>query len=378
MKTSVCRAILVIVLCVAVASAIPATSQDLPPSSDPLTEPLPAPTDTGKPHESSPPFSSAAPVQDPPRSQPPTRSDPVTSASRPTATSAALSEPIASETTRTSPLSTSSPAPVSPPAPSENSASVIQSSSASPIQPFPSSETSVPSTSTDSAPVTTTPVSSAFTSSSSSTSTPSDTSASSSSTSSAATEASPSSDAASTATPTSSTSSHLSTSSAIASFTSSGPTSSTTAPVSVPTVGPRERQIYLEQHNFVRLSHGAPPLSWSDDLHNKAQQYAERCELRHSDGQLGPVGENLAAAIGLFDTSAAVRLFVQDQDQYNPGQVVFSHFTQVVWRSTTQLGCGVAACNGLFPGRGVSATYHVCLYDPVGNVVGQEKENLPL
>ena len=50
-----------------------------------------------------------------------------------------------------------------------------------------------------------------------------------------------------------------------------------------------------------------------------------------------------------------------------------SHFTQVVWKSTTQLGCGIASCPGLFGESRGTATYHVCLYDPVGNVVGEEK-----
>ena len=30
--------------------------------------------------------------------------------------------------------------------------------------------------------------------------------------------------------------------------------------------------------------------------------------------------------------------------QYNPNNPTYSHFTQVVWKSTTQLGCAVATC----------------------------------
>ena len=51
----------------------------------------------------------------------------------------------------------------------------------------------------------------------------------------------------------------------------------------------------------------------------------------------------------------------------------FSHFTQVIWKSTTKLGCGVAKCDNMFPDHDGPATYHVCLYDPVGNVIGQEE-----
>ena len=45
----------------------------------------------------------------------------------------------------------------------------------------------------------------------------------------------------------------------------------------------------------------------------------------------------------------------------------------MIWKSTTKLGCGVATCNGLFGPDNGPATYHVCLYDPVGNVIGQEE-----
>lgn len=65
----------------------------------------------------------------------------------------------------------------------------------------------------------------------------------------------------------------------------------------------------------MRQNFNAPPLTWSDDLQAKAQGYAERCELRHSNEELGPFGENLAAATGNFDIDAAVDLFVSDQGE---------------------------------------------------------------
>ncbi|KAI0660773.1 CAP domain-containing protein [Cubamyces menziesii] len=132
-------------------------------------------------------------------------------------------------------------------------------------------------------------------------------------------------------------------------------------------------QAYLDLHNIVRNLVNAPPLTWSDDLASKAQSYAARCKLKHSDGANGPVGENLVAATGAFDVNSAVKLFVQDASQFHTVPFTFSHFTQVIWKSTTQLGCGSALCDNIFPDQDGKATYHVCLYDPVGNVVGQEK-----
>ena len=39
---------------------------------------------------------------------------------------------------------------------------------------------------------------------------------------------------------------------------------------------------------------------------------------------------------------------------------VCSHFTQVVWKATTQLGCAVASCSGIFPASYGPANYYVC------------------
>ncbi|KAI0335691.1 PR-1-like protein [Cubamyces sp. BRFM 1775] len=154
--------------------------------------------------------------------------------------------------------------------------------------------------------------------------------------------------------------------------------SDTPSPSPSTTPSMTDDQAYLDLHNIVRELFHAPPLTWSDDLASKAQSYAARCELKHSDGANGPVGENLVAATGAFDVKSAVKLFVQDATQFTNVPFTFSHFTQVIWQSTTQLGCGSALCDNIFPDQDGKATYHVCLYDPVGNVVGQEKENLPL
>lgn len=57
--------------------------------------------------------------------------------------------------------------------------------------------------------------------------------------------------------------------------------------------------------------------------------------------------------------------------QFNPLKPVYSHFTQVVWESTTELGCAISSpCDDIFPDRG-PATLVVCLYNPPGNVVGE-------
>ena len=44
------------------------------------------------------------------------------------------------------------------------------------------------------------------------------------------------------------------------------------------------------------------------------------------------------------------------------------HFTQLVWRGTREVGCGVAHCKDL--------DVWVCQYAPPGNVQGQYRENV--
>lgn len=132
--------------------------------------------------------------------------------------------------------------------------------------------------------------------------------------------------------------------------------------------------MYLDAHNDVRRRARVSDLEWSNDLQGKAQAYANQCQLKHSDGSIGPFGENLAAATGTFGARRAVALFVEDKAKLSLRDFAFTHYTQVIWKSTTQLGCGVALCDNMFSGR--AATYHVCLYDPVGNIVGEEEQNL--
>ncbi|EMD40490.1 hypothetical protein CERSUDRAFT_45120, partial [Gelatoporia subvermispora B] len=136
--------------------------------------------------------------------------------------------------------------------------------------------------------------------------------------------------------------------------------------------GTAEIQAYLDGHNALRQQHGAAPLTWSTDLQATAQSYANGCRFAHSNGALGPVGENLGAGTGTFTAQEAVQQFASDQSSYNPADPTFLHFTQMVWKSTTQLGCAAALCNGIFDPSFGTATYHVCLYNPVGNIVGNE------
>jgi hypothetical protein len=91
-------------------------------------------------------------------------------------------------------------------------------------------------------------------------------------------------------------------------------------------------------------------------------------------GTLGPLGENLAAGTGSFTIAHAISSWNAESAQYNPSNPQASHFTQVVWKATTELGCAVQTCNGIFPSG--PATYYVCEYSPQGNVIGEIAQNV--
>jgi uncharacterized protein YkwD len=128
-------------------------------------------------------------------------------------------------------------------------------------------------------------------------------------------------------------------------------------------------------HNRVRAKHCAPPLAWSNDLAAVAQKWADHlrdagCAFEHSQTDYG---ENLAAGTdGTLDADAVVGMWYGEIDKYDFKRGGFSmetgHFTQVVWRATSRVGCGTSECKGM--------TIWVCNYDPAGNVEGEYKDNV--
>jgi uncharacterized protein YkwD len=131
----------------------------------------------------------------------------------------------------------------------------------------------------------------------------------------------------------------------------------------------------LAAHNRYRGQHCAAPLTWSAALAASAQRWADRlrdagCAFAHSQTQHG---ENLAAGTsGTLTPEAVVTMWYREVAAYDFRGGAFSmetgHFTQVVWRGTTQLGCGRSSCRGL--------DVWVCQYDPPGNMLGAFQRNV--
>lgn len=129
----------------------------------------------------------------------------------------------------------------------------------------------------------------------------------------------------------------------------------------------------LNSTNTYRDQHNASSITWNSTLEDFAQEYLDdmdddECEFEHSGG---PYGENLA--IGYRNSTAAVEAWGDERDIYDFDDQGFDeetgHFTQLVWKDTTDVGCARKLCDE----RG---WYVVCEYWPRGNVQDQYDEQV--
>jgi uncharacterized protein YkwD len=148
-------------------------------------------------------------------------------------------------------------------------------------------------------------------------------------------------------------------------------TVSPAAPVAAPE--PARFAGMVTGHNRARRAVGVPDLAWSASLAATAQSWADRlagqgCAIGHS-GAVG-LGENLAWASGRHLTNEeVVNMWEGEARAYSPATGaclpggVCGHYTQVVWRDTRFVGCGMASCG--------NSEVWVCNYSPPGNYIGQ-------
>ncbi len=153
-----------------------------------------------------------------------------------------------------------------------------------------------------------------------------------------------------------------------------------------PTVSTVEKGIMkgmTQAHNEVRARLGLPPLHWSERLAMIAARRARNlalnnnCRMRHTRSELG---ENLywANALTWSDGRKEVRkiparqvamAWASEAADYDYSTnscragAMCGHYTQMIWRDTTELGCGMAVCPDL-------AQIWVCVYYPPGNYIG--------
>ncbi len=138
----------------------------------------------------------------------------------------------------------------------------------------------------------------------------------------------------------------------------------------------------LAVHNSERAAVGVPPLVWNNTLAAQAKAWAEHLattgEFAHSTccGAFTKYGESIA---GFYPDEPMTKWpagWVAEKNHYDGGPLppdtpasgpqAIGHYTQMVWRTTTSVGCGTAS------GGGHPFSILVCQYSPPGNIFGQK------
>ncbi|XP_068560027.1 Golgi-associated plant pathogenesis-related protein 1-like [Cebidichthys violaceus] len=126
---------------------------------------------------------------------------------------------------------------------------------------------------------------------------------------------------------------------------------------------------FLETHNVYRAKHNTPQMTLSGELTASAQKWADHLlaisALQHSVTNDGENIFNMSSSAPINLTGKeAVDLWYGEIKDYNwsiPGfSGVTGHFTQVVWKDSTELGVGMAT-----DGKKV---FVVGQYRPAGNM----------
>merc|ERR1712165_544107 len=140
------------------------------------------------------------------------------------------------------------------------------------------------------------------------------------------------------------------------------------------------RQDSLTAHNVYRAKHGVPDLKLNNELNALAQEWAEYLiannafEHRPNNNN----GENIYMSSGRAaqdQAQGAVDSWYSEIKDYTFGKEpswggpVTGHFTQVVWKGSTDVGVGVA--------QEGSKVVVVANYSPPGNYGGQYVDDVP-
>jgi len=137
-------------------------------------------------------------------------------------------------------------------------------------------------------------------------------------------------------------------------------------------------QRVLAVHNQYRAEVNVPDARWSNTLAQDAQQWADTLaarggDLEHSRNRNG-AGENLwAGSAGGFSYEDMVNGWGEEKQYFMAGKFPdvsttgswsdVGHYTQMIWRDTTDVGCAIASGGGM--------DVLVCRYSPAGNYQGE-------
>ena len=139
------------------------------------------------------------------------------------------------------------------------------------------------------------------------------------------------------------------------------------------------RSQMLTRHNYYRAQHQVNDLTRVAAIESIAQNYSNYLVtlgylVHSSNAYSGQYGENLYwgpknSNIGIDSTDSWYNEVV-DYDFNEPGFTSGTgHFTQLVWKGSQQLGCGVACGSNNY-------CFVTCNYYPPGNYLGQFPQNV--
>jgi pathogenesis-related protein 1 len=128
----------------------------------------------------------------------------------------------------------------------------------------------------------------------------------------------------------------------------------------------------LAAHSEVRRKVGVPPLKWSDKLAARAEEWAKTLAATGASKMQGIPGQNIGytAPPGHAKGADVVAAWSAEASNYDheknacvDPKLRCNHYTQVVWRESSNLGCATA--------RDAQRDIWVCDYDPPGNNVAK-------
>jgi pathogenesis-related protein 1 len=129
----------------------------------------------------------------------------------------------------------------------------------------------------------------------------------------------------------------------------------------------------LSAHNEVRRKVGVSPLKWSNKLAARAEEWANTLATTGASKMQGIPGQNIGytmppghakGADVVAAWSAEVSNYDHEKNACVDPKLRCNHYTQVVWRDSSNLGCATA--------RDAQRDIWVCDYDPPGNNVAEK------
>ncbi len=135
----------------------------------------------------------------------------------------------------------------------------------------------------------------------------------------------------------------------------------------------------VDRHNAIRQElYSGADMSWSEEIATSAQAYADvlgASGVMEHDASNDKYGENLAIATYNISYADSTDLWYSEKPYYDyasnsclPDKVC-GHYTQIIWKNSTQLGCG---SSNVETGRFEGGIIVVCRYSPPGNWIGQQ------